>query len=330
MAFLYPWGNTQQLNLDWIIQKIKELESAPPGAAEITGIANALLALTYNGGTAYDEGDIVYRNEKLYVCNTTIASPGETWNPAHWDEVLLGDAVADLIQKTAGGIVQDVRYNNHKIQQKKAGSYADVITIEDTPSNNSDRLASSKAAYDLKDAINAHDADLAPVLTQLKADTNLVVGDLRVYNNQLYRVTQQVSSGATLIPNTNIVAVNLITANQTYSGVANNYTKMADGTLIQWGETSIELQRTMPQVGSLNLYYDVYTLTFDVPFKDTHYSIYAQSQYGTGFLFPATGNPQSNQDGTSTSATIWFYDVYQRTTGGNALKIRWCAIGRWK
>lgn len=155
MAFLYPWGNTQQLNLDWIIQKIKELESAPPGAAEITGIANALLALTYNGGTAYDEGDIVYRNEKLYVCNTTIASPGETWNPAHWDEVLLGDAVADLIQKTAGGIVQDVRYNNHKIQQKKAGSYADVIPVEDTPSNNSDRLASSKAAYDLKDAINA-------------------------------------------------------------------------------------------------------------------------------------------------------------------------------
>ena len=155
MAFLYPWGNTQQLNLDWIIQKIKELESAPPGAAEITGIANALLALTYNGGTAYDEGDIVYRNEKLYVCNTTIASPGETWNPAHWDEVLLGDAVADLIQKTAGGIVQDVRYNNHKIQQKKAGSYADVIPVEDTPSNNSDRLASSKAAYDLKDAINS-------------------------------------------------------------------------------------------------------------------------------------------------------------------------------
>lgn len=29
MAFLYPWGNTQELNLDWILQKIKELERAP-------------------------------------------------------------------------------------------------------------------------------------------------------------------------------------------------------------------------------------------------------------------------------------------------------------
>lgn len=158
MAFLYPWGNTQQLNLDWILKKIKELETGVgAGAAEVTAIANALLAATYSAGSAYDVGDIVYRNQKLYVCNTAITSPGETWDPSHWDEVLLGDAVADLIQKTAGGIVQDVRYNNHKIQQKKAGSYADVITIEDTPSNNSDRLASSKAVYNLQDAINKVD-----------------------------------------------------------------------------------------------------------------------------------------------------------------------------
>lgn len=155
MAFLYPWGNTQQLNLDWIIQKIKELENAPLGSAEVTAIANALLAATYSAGSAYDVGDIVYRNQKLYVCNTAITSPGETWDPSHWDEVLLGDAVAGLIQKTDGDIVQDVRYHNHKIQQKKAGNYADVIPVEDTPSNNSDRLASSKAAYDLKDAITS-------------------------------------------------------------------------------------------------------------------------------------------------------------------------------
>ena len=154
MAFLYPWGNTQELNLDWIIRKIKELENAPAGSADVAAIANALLAATYSTGTAYNVGDIVYRNQKLYMCNTAITSPGETWTPSHWDEVLLGDAVAELIQESDVGIVQDVRYNSHKIQQKKAGSYTDVIPVEDTPTNNSDRLASSKAAYDLKGAIN--------------------------------------------------------------------------------------------------------------------------------------------------------------------------------
>ena len=171
MAFLYPWGNTQQLNLDWIIQKIKELENAPPSSAEVTAIANALLAATYSVGSAYNVGDIVYRNQKLYVCNTAITSPGETWDLSHWDEVLLGDAVAELIQAIGGGIVQDVRYNNHKIQQKKNGSYADVIPVEDTPSNNSDRLASSKAIYNIKALLSQ--IDIANVTNISTADIDL-------------------------------------------------------------------------------------------------------------------------------------------------------------
>lgn len=111
MAFLYPWGNTQQLNLDWILQKIKELESS--GGADLDEVANALISASY-AVQAYDRSDIVFRDGKLYRANQAIPAPGEVWTPAHWDEILLGDTVSNLVQYVAA-LRNDQIVNNSNV-----------------------------------------------------------------------------------------------------------------------------------------------------------------------------------------------------------------------
>ena len=185
--YQYPYGDLQQLNLDWIINKLIQLEQSfvAGESAELEEFANALISLTYIPTQAYNNSDIVFHDGHLYRCNTTIPAPGEVWDPAHWDQIMLGNTVANLVRAVAGmnsdhvfnesnvngthvtealnALVEDIRYDNHKIQQKKNGAYTDVIPVEDTPSNNSDRLASSKAAYDLKGAITSVEDDLASI-----------------------------------------------------------------------------------------------------------------------------------------------------------------------
>lgn len=93
MAYLYPWGNTQELNLDWIIQKIKELENGGGSGADIEEIANVLVALTYRSANTYQRYDYAFYNGKLYraTANTT-----GVFNPSDWLEVQIGNDVAIL------------------------------------------------------------------------------------------------------------------------------------------------------------------------------------------------------------------------------------------
>lgn len=93
--YQYPYGNAQQLNLDWILGKIQELESGSGGTADIKEIANALIAASY-AVQNYNRSDIVFYNDKLYRANQNITA--EPWNAAHWDEILLGDTVANLVR----------------------------------------------------------------------------------------------------------------------------------------------------------------------------------------------------------------------------------------
>ena len=175
----YPYGNSQQLNLDWILNKVKEFENSGASSADMKSIANALLSASYDAGSAYAVNDVVYNDtlETLYICNTAIPVGGEPWDATHWDAFRVGevltflfntiqnlpsDNIANNSNVTGTGLtaalnalVEDIEYSNHYLQKKKNGVYTDVIPIEDTPSNNSDRLASSKAAYDLKGAIDA-------------------------------------------------------------------------------------------------------------------------------------------------------------------------------
>ena len=155
----FPYMNLNTLNLDWILRELKAIKDLAPteDATLLKMVANALLAETYDAATQYNVDDIVYRdNEKrLFKCITATPAGGEAWDNSKWVEIDVGEVLTDLLVN--GGTpnaVTNVRYNDHKIQQEINGTYSDVIVIEDTPTNVSDRLPSSKAVYNLNGAIN--------------------------------------------------------------------------------------------------------------------------------------------------------------------------------
>ena len=91
--YQYPYGNAQQLNLDWILNKLKELELG--SGATLEEVSNALIALNY-AEQNYNLSDIVFHNGKLYSANQNITA--EPWNPEHWNEVLLANPVSNLVR----------------------------------------------------------------------------------------------------------------------------------------------------------------------------------------------------------------------------------------
>lgn len=155
----YPYGDSQQLNLDWILAKLKELEAAgASGGADLETVSNALLSLTYNTSTAYRRYDYAFLNGKLYRCLTDTSG---VFNPTAWQEALIGDDLAVLtrwINAIDAAAVVDVKFDtsgtNGKLQQKYHDQYHDVVEVDYTPVQNSKRPLSSNAGYDLNNAIN--------------------------------------------------------------------------------------------------------------------------------------------------------------------------------
>lgn len=173
MAFLYPWGNTQQLNLDWILQKIKDLEAG--GGASLDEVANALISASY-AVQAYDRSDIVFRDGKLYRANQAIPAPGEVWTPAHWDEILLGDTVSNLVQYVAA-LSNDQIANSSSVSGDHTSDALDTLknAIDDIPLD-SDNISneSQVAGVSVTDALDTLNGAISDEATAREnADTTL-------------------------------------------------------------------------------------------------------------------------------------------------------------
>lgn len=228
MAFLYPWGNTQQLNLDWILQKIKELE-AGSGGADLDEVAEALIAASYSA-QAYDRSDIVFHDGKLYRANHAIPAPGEAWTPAHWDEILLGDTVSNLVQYVAA-LSNDQIANSSNVSGTHTSDALDTLknAIDNIPLDSDNISNESQATGDsVTDALdNLNGAITSEATAREYADSTLQgqitanvessttaskaysVGEFLVLNGILYKVASAIASGATITPNTNVIATTM-------------------------------------------------------------------------------------------------------------------------
>ena len=78
MGFKYPYGNSQQLNLDWLINAWKAYQEQ---------IENAI-APQYNENTTYDSPAIVFHDHVLYYNTDSMDAP-EPFNPEHWEPTSL-------------------------------------------------------------------------------------------------------------------------------------------------------------------------------------------------------------------------------------------------
>ena len=91
---IYPFSDTQQLNLDWILTELKALKDlapTPPPTEEIDEVGQALIAGAYDADTSYQKNDYIVQDGKLYRAN---AATTGTFDPTKWNEVLLGDDLA--------------------------------------------------------------------------------------------------------------------------------------------------------------------------------------------------------------------------------------------
>lgn len=90
--YQYPYGNAQQLNLDWILNKIQELESGS-GGVSLEAVANALVSASFDTGVSYRRYDYCFYNGKLY---RALNDNSGAFNPSDWLEVVLGDDIPVL------------------------------------------------------------------------------------------------------------------------------------------------------------------------------------------------------------------------------------------
>lgn len=117
-------------------------------------------------------------------------------------------------------------------------------------------------------------------------------------------------------------------ANQNDAAFSNseNYVKLPDGTLIQWGIHTFSGTGNMSQINSTGIYTTPLTaINLATTFYDTSYVVSASGRYLTGNILAC---------GAIASTTAAFlceaYDFYARSLTDGNLKIHWKAIGRWK
>ena len=182
--YQYPYGDSQQLNLDWIINKLTALsnEIEEHGSdVDLEEVANALISITYSSTQAYNTSDIVFYDGHLYRCNTTISAPGEVWDPAHWDQIMLGNTVANLVRAVAG-------MNTDQ-----------VFNESDVPGTHA-----TDALNNLKDDILYANELTAVVESSTTATRAYAIGDLVIINKRLWEVTAPITVGTPFSTNTNI------------------------------------------------------------------------------------------------------------------------------
>lgn len=153
MSYLYPYGDTQQLNLSWFLAKFKELyEYIMNLDPDDIAIATVLSRFTneYNSSTNYIPGDYVIHEGFIYKANQSTTG---NFNPQAWDaalpvndiqglRILLGGISRDLTDLEENAIT-NVQYTpgaataDGLLRQTKNGTAETVMTVDKEPTANS-------------------------------------------------------------------------------------------------------------------------------------------------------------------------------------------------
>ena len=136
----YPYTDFHELNLDWLLEKVKgiddrfvaiedavaalradlDIQTGRIDAAldAITFIENhypAMIASEYDENRQYDPGEIAIYDNELYI-----ALPGETpgpWNGNYWNKTSLGDELGTIIIKVNDIILPDLTNINNVLAE---------------------------------------------------------------------------------------------------------------------------------------------------------------------------------------------------------------------
>lgn len=204
MAYLYPNGDTQQLNLSWFLAKFKELYeyvmNLDPGEASMDTILSRFTD-QYNPTTTYVAGDYCIFDGYIYKANQATSG---MFNSGAWDPALPVNDIQDLREAA----VTDVQYTpgaataNGLLRKTVNGSTSTVMTVDKEPTQNSQNPVKSGSVYE--------------ELTELKGSLN----------SKIVRVTGTISSSQLYVTNANVTTdmVPIACEFGTPSNVLSNYT----------------------------------------------------------------------------------------------------------
>ncbi len=164
MSYLYPYGDTQQLNLAWFLAKFKELyeyvmQLDPSGETAMDAILSRFTE-QYDSTKTYIPGDYCIQEGYIYKANTTT---GGTFNPNAWDaalpvndvqglRILLGGLSTDLTELEQNAVT-NTQYTpgaadaDGLLRQTKNGTAETVMTVDAQPTANSQNPVKSGAVY---------------------------------------------------------------------------------------------------------------------------------------------------------------------------------------
>lgn len=189
MSYLYPYGDTQQLNLSWFLAKFKELYDYITNLdPDDIALATVLSRFTneYNSSTNYIPGDYVIHEGFIYKANRSTTG---NFNLQAWDatlpvndiqglRILLGGISTDLtdleqnavtnLQYTPGAASAD-----GLLRQTKNGAAETVMTVDNEPTANSQNPVKSGA---VRAELNAISDAVTDEQNQID-DLNDITGD---------------------------------------------------------------------------------------------------------------------------------------------------------
>ncbi len=208
--YQYPYGNAQQLNLDWILSKIQELEAGST-SVNIEEVANALVSASFDAGVSYRRYDYCFYNGKLYrALNDTTGA----FNPADWLEVVVGDDIPVLTR-----LLNAVDASLTTLQEQVAELDSDDV---DNASNVTGTTVSN-ALDNLNGALIVIRNDITQFIeTGSTASRNYGIGDLIIYDGRLCKTITPIASGATFTLGTNL----------SYTSLRNEFAEITDATEI--------------------------------------------------------------------------------------------------
>ena len=183
--YQYPYGNAQQLNLDWILSKLQELDSGSGGGADLEEVANTLVSASFDATIPYRKYDYAFYDGELYrALNDTIGA----FNPADWMEVTLGADIPVLTRLVNADSALITTLQN-QLQNLGSDEVANESTVTGT--------TVSDALGNLNGAINDTAQSLAPKTT---SPSTISIPDKTLFflGNVLKHAKTQISVGETI------------------------------------------------------------------------------------------------------------------------------------
>lgn len=220
--FLWPWGNTQQLNLDWFLSRFNFWEEEIPNElnAEVERVEDAMSDLYQ----ARDDSQSYSQQSEAWAVGTIDGvavdntAPQYSNNSKYW---------SDSSQQSATGALVSKQLAENSEQQSEAWAAG---TINGTPVSSAAPQYNNNAKY----YANLSGGMIARTEATTTASVAHGVGTYFVLNGLLYITTQTITAGDTIIPDTNcknvVLSPNLASiAELDLMGYALHGEKISDG-----------------------------------------------------------------------------------------------------